>query len=196
MKCLIISIVLLSLIGCFLFASDETESSLNTSINAGISTLFLAKPESLEDSIPLHPLTFSSFLIGFGGQLRIIPHVLSPGLYGDIHISLLSMLITWLTDNAANKTDTNDFLFFQTGIRLYNQFTFNPVYIQPFFGLNLLGVLAEKSAANWYKAFGILIGYNKIGIEYSYQMPILHHINDPDRAIHRIAVVFRFSSWQ
>lgn len=190
--------VLIAINVCFLFASDDYDRSSNSAFSMGFSTLFQdnyrAGKHALDDDVPLHPLTFSSVLFGFGGHFRIIPFILQPGVYGDLHLSLLSILINCLCDNAADGKDDGDFtLFIQTGLRVYNQFGFGSFIIQPFFGLNLLGALGKNSAGVWYKAFGILFVCKNIGIEYGYQIPIRHHINNRRRAIHRIAAVFHVS---
>ena len=194
LKRFMVLFVLFFLFGCFLFSYDGGRDTTNNTINTGISTLFPENPKvnEDEDQIPLHPVTFSSLSVGFGGHNSIIPYILAPGLFFDMHFSLLSMLVEWLKDDEAYKTNENDFpLFFQTGLRLYNQLGINTFCIQPFFGLNLLGVLGKESRVNWYKVFGILAAFNRIGIEYSYQMPLLHSITDKSRAIHRIAIVTR-----
>ena len=196
MKRLIIFFILISFTGCLLFASDENEDS-NVAVNVGISTLFLGKSGSYqsvsEDTVILHPLTFTSLAVGLGGHLRIIPHICAPGLYLDMHLSLLSLLVEWLESNDDKTTNNNFPLYIQTGLRLYNQFSFSSVKIQPFYGLNLLGVVAEKNAAHGYKALGMVMAYRNVGLEYSYQIPILHWFNDSAYAIHRIATVIRFS---
>ena len=193
MKRLAILFMLIPLTGCFLFAIDGDS---NVSLNVGVSTLFLAnsKDGELDKAVPLHPITFSSLAVGIGGHLEIIPSLLSPGIYGDLHLSLLSMLVGWLTKDENYETKNSSVpLFFQTGIRVYNQFSVPSISIQPFVGLNWIGVMSENSSAKWFKTFGILASYNKIGIEYSYQTPFFHRLNNTSRAIHRITALYRVS---
>jgi len=78
----------------------------------------------------LMSLAFSSVSLGGGFHYTVVPHVFAPGLWVDVHFNFLS----WLLMKAF--TD-NDFIMLQTGLRFYNQFSFDIVSVEPFFGFNL-----------------------------------------------------------
>ena len=186
MKQMILLFVLIALTGGLLSALDGI-------VAVGVSTLFQGKSDAAEkkydNDLPLHPLVFASVFAGFGGHWKIIPGLLAPGIYGDLHIGLLSLLFAGLLSEEDYEAKTNLPLIFQTGIRAYNEFSLGPFYLQPFAGLNLLGILAGNSVARGYGVFGVLLGFNNFGVEYSFQTP-LRRKNNANRNIHRIALLF------
>jgi hypothetical protein len=165
------------------FANDES----NITNNFGVSFLFpLNRNENIGNNI-LGSLLLSSVSGGLGYHLNIVQGIFSPGIYGDVHVSLLSLL-TLFSSRDEDKENSEDygkrgFLFIQVGIRLYNQFKFGLFDIQPFIGLNLL--LSDE--LGFLKAFGVLLAYKNFGIEYSL---LFDHRNSIANSIHRIVFVY------
>ena len=176
--------MLIVLLPCVSFTFDDNNDS-NLSLNGGISFFF--ESEASTGGKILEALLFSSLTAGIGYHFNIIPHILSPGIYGDIHVSLLSLLFNNSDDEDVNEIRDNGFSFYQIGIRLYNQFRFGPFDIQPFFGLNLM---AGSTNSTFLKAFGILIAFKNFGLEYSYQLPLLKGRNKLVNNLHRFAILY------
>ena len=163
------------------FAAEELG---NFTGNAGLSIFFEAD-SSVAEKV-LESIILSSLTLGLGGHLNVIPYILAPGIYGDAHISIASLFD--LMDEDKNSSYIREkSLFFQVGLRLYNQFRFGPIDIQPFAGLNLM---AGKKDTMGLKALGILVAYKNAGLEYSYQLPIKNAMDDRTNAIHRFALLY------
>jgi hypothetical protein len=192
MKRLIILLIFICLFGNSAFSLEgfEGDESDNLTGNIGIDLFFpLARNENAGYNI-LASLLFSSLSRGLGYHFNIIQDVFSPGIYGDVHISWLSL------SNLASEDDKKDekenkneekelFIFIQAGLRLYNQFKVKYFDIQPFVGISFALANDISSAA---KLFGILIAYKDIGIEYSYHTPLLDFETTMlNNNVHRIA---------
>ena len=74
-------------------------------------------------------LVFTSPTVGGGFQYTVVPHLLAPGFYADIHFNLP----TW---TAVYMATENHAVLFQIGARVYNQFKFGDFSLNPFFGYN------------------------------------------------------------
>jgi hypothetical protein len=128
-------------------------------------------------------LLLSSFSIGGGYYFDVVENVFSPGIYGDIHVSFLPLL---LDEEDENKDEGS---FSQLGIRLANQFKIDVFEILPFYGINcMFGNTMDTHILN---VFGISLAYGRLGLEYSYQIPFKKMANDDISSIHRI--VFKFN---
>jgi len=153
-------------------------------MNAGISVIFegdAAASDQVAEAIIL-----SSFGVGMGFHVNLIPHVLAPGIYGDVHLSFGSLLSGDYKDHHHDSTKRRS-SFIQVGGRLYNRFKFGSLDIQPFAGFNLM--TGGEYRLNL-KTFGILLAVRSTGMEYSYQLPLKVPFRDTESAIHRIAFIF------
>lgn len=177
MKRLFIVFILISLSCHFSVAAEDHN---NFTLNAGLSVFFEA--DASPSTQAAEAFLLSSLAIGAGYHFNIIPHILAPGIYGDIHFSFITLL-----QDDKDIDDKDRFLFFQFGGRIYNQFRFGPLDIQPFAGLNLM--VGDKDALGL-KVFGILLAYKMLGFEYGYQLPVKAHMRSRERAIHRFALLF------
>ena len=171
---------------------DYMEGHENITGNVGLSFLFPIDANSSVGVNILGSLLLSSVSFGFGYHWNIIPHIFSPGIGGDFHISLLNLLFQNDRDDDfyKDKEKENDFYFFQLGIRIYNKFWFGEFDIQPFFGLNLILLEGDCNPTGLRKVLGILMAYEEIGLEYSYQWPLFDKMNNGNYAIHRIVFVY------
>jgi len=178
---------------------DTASSSFGNNIttNVGIGFLFPVidnTRENLEVNV-LGSLFLFSAGCGIGGHINILRNVISPGIYADVHVSVLSLLFLFLNDIdkdghlGKNKDQKYYFGLWQFGIRLYNNFSFGLLDIQPFFGLNAFVAGVGDIKTNGLKTFGILISINNYGIEYSYQLPLRDRIYITDHVIHRIVFI-------
>lgn len=178
MKRLIIAFLLIFLLNYFPFAAENN----NLTANIGVST-FIFKDTTVGTAI-LGSILFSYFTGGIGYHVNIIQNIFAPGIYGDLHLGVLS----FLSNRREDYYEDNSFLLYQGGIRLYNQFRFGLIDIQPFFGLNLLGSTAGKeSEEKGLKLWGILAAYKNFGLEYSCQVPFKGPMNNRKNAVYRIA---------
>jgi hypothetical protein len=125
-------------------------------------------------------LFFANFGGGIGYNLKIIPNLLMPGLYGDIGINPIMFLI-----KDSEEEDRPVYMHF--GIRLYNQFRFGSFDIEPFAGLSAM-VWTSKQKFGW-KLAGIKMSYENFGIEYAYGLPFLDPLTDTTNGFHRIAIM-------
>ena len=183
MKKIIILFILVFQLTWISYASGDGDS--NISLNGGLSFFF--ESEATPGGKVLEAVLFSSLTAGIGYHFNIIPHIFSPGIYGDIHISLLSLLSGNSDDSDVSEIRDKGFSFFQLGIRIYNQFRFGNFDIQPFAGLNLMG---GNNNSTGLKLFGILIAYKNFGIEYSYQLPLLNGKHKLVNDLHRISFLY------
>ncbi len=187
MKRMIVFFGLLCLFGYSLCAFDNVSENIDDHliVTMGMGFFF----PLVEDTNPglnvLSSLLLSSFSMGAGYHLNIIPDILSPGIYADIHISLLDMLF------GSGNDDTLDdsILFFQTGIRFYNQFRLRSFDLLPFAGLHFAFTDGFASGA---KMFGLLALNGNFGIEYSYHSTVFSLDRTPfNDGVHRIMFVYR-----
>ena len=187
MKKLIIVFILICSLNYLTFAFnifEESEGDENDNLtgNFGIGFFFPLDRSANVGSNILGSLLLSSISGGLGYHFNIIKNFLSPGIYGDIHFSLLSLLNSTNDDKDKEENKTEEvFIFFQAGIRLYNQFRLILFDIQPFIGINFA---LANNISSLSKMFGILIAYENIGIEYSYHWTLLNSDN-----VHRIIFV-------
>ena len=174
-----------------------SSSDKNVTINAGIGFLFPFidnTKENLKANIGASMLFFTAGG-GMGYHFGIIENFLSPGIYIDAHVSVLSLFLLFLndTDDEGNiKRDKDQKYYFgvwQFGIRLYNQFGFGPFDIQPFFGLNALVAGVGNISTSCYKTFGVLFAINNFGFEYSYQVPWHDRFSNRQNVMHRLVFV-------
>ena len=163
------------------FAAEELG---NITGNIGLSIFFEADASPVEKV--LESIMLSSLALGVGGHINVIPYILAPGIYGDVHISL-GTLFDLADDKKDNSYIRDQSLFLQAGLRLYNQFRLGPFDIQPFAGLNLM---LGKHDSMGFKALGLLLAFKNTGLEYSYHLPIKNRMDDRTNAIHRFALLY------
>ncbi|MDR0456499.1 MAG: hypothetical protein LBH20_07450 [Treponema sp.] len=123
----------------------------------------------------------SSVSLGAGVQYTIVPHVLAPGIYADLHFNLLSWFLVWAFTNGRDN-----FMMLQSGIRLYNQFKFTIISLEPFFGVNIayfnmdnVGIPTPLIAAGFVfnvRDFGFEYGYNFLPVPVNEGLPSLHRL--------------------
>jgi len=185
MKRLIMVLIFVCLLNCLVFSDD------NMTANLGISFFFPVLENGNVGGEILASLLLSSFSGGIGYHLNIMENIFSPGIYGDMHFSLLMLLTNGLFSDDGKKQRKKDdtesgFFFFQTGIRLYNRFKNHYFDIEPFVGINFMfGDIGQ----NILSSYGILIAYKEVGLEYSYQPLLLNNSDFIKRNIHRIVFV-------
>ena len=205
MKKAFFALILLFQACCVLFAfslldyDDETASSSdnNITINAGIGFLFPVIENTMENLRANigGSLLFFSAGAGIGRHFSIVENIVSPGIYADIHVSVLSLFLLLLNDTDEEghiRRDKNQKIYFgiwQFGIRLYNHFGFGPLDIQPFFGLNALVAGVGNIKTSGFKTFGILLAINQYGIEFGYQLPLRDRFRNRDNVIYRIIFI-------
>jgi hypothetical protein len=82
----------------------------------------------------LSSLIFSSLSTGVAFQYTVVPRLLAPGIYADIHFNLPSWFLVGMFTDWEQK-----FLLLQPGVRLYNQFQFTRTFgVEPFLGINYI----------------------------------------------------------
>jgi len=157
-------------------ADERPSSGFDYDIRFGISFPFIGNLNDYSDvgNIPfgstLLALAFSSISIGGGAQYTIIPHLVAPGIYADLHFNLFS----WFIVGAFTNWDYN-FMLLQPGIRLYNQFQITKSFgIEPFYGINFIYIgLSDdfrKSIPLMNAGFVLKLG-STFGFEYCYNFP-------------------------
>lgn len=166
MKHFLVVLILIVQLPVMAFALFEGEENENVTFNVGVGFFWETAPDTGEKVA--EALLLSSLTAGAGYHINLIPNIIAPGLYADFHISFLSFLGD-RKDNDEEIFLNDSTLFFQVGLRLYNQFRFGPIDIQPFAGVNLFA--APNDSIGLY-LFGALVAINNIGIEYSYQQPL------------------------
>ena len=159
MKRFIIVFLMIAVITGLSFGQED-----NLTANYGFSFFW----ESESNNKGGEALVSSSLMFGIGYHVNLIPYILSPGIYGDLHLSFVTFIV-WCAQMAADIEPLAEPLLFQAGIRFYNQFKFGPVVLQPFIGLSYFKVV-DKSIG--LKTFGALAAFGKYGVEYSYQVPL------------------------
>ena len=186
MKKLIFILIIISQI-CFFSFAEDTGSSMgdNLTANVFINFMFLEYIKDPGVSI-LFSLITSTFSFGAGYHFNVIPHLFSPGIYGEGGIGLLTLLVS---NDDAEFSNAPFFGFL--GIRLYNQFRFGIIDIQPFFGLNFVGGFSNSAGAfvGFYD-FGVLAAVSKFGIEYGCYIPLTESGRHYIGTMHRISFGF------
>ena len=172
------------------FAQDAAEQS-NWTANFGLSFLFPLSSKSSPGVNVAESIVFSSVAIGAGYHLRLVPNVLMPGIYGDIHMTLLTIItsscINNNNDNVINGDDNSNIpSLFQGGISLYNLFRFGSLDIQPSAGFNFAAGLIKPSI---FVKYGILAALGNTGVEYSYQRALTSNIKNDIPYLHRLVFV-------
>jgi hypothetical protein len=169
----------------------DSESGFSRDIRMGYSFPFIMGSFSNDlQEIPFGRLimafALSSISLGGGVQYTIIPHILAPGVYADLHFNVLSWFFVWAFTNGESN-----FMILQSGIRLYNQFKFSAISIEPFFGFNLGYIsLDDIKAPIPLMAAGFVFNIGGFGIEYSYNLATAA-IEDLDKfIIHRITFLW------
>ncbi|MDR0320186.1 MAG: hypothetical protein LBI28_01650 [Treponema sp.] len=199
MKRIVLLIILISQLHYLSFATDDNNYLFfnleeNYSGNLSINLHFLTMLEENPGVLLLGALLTSTFSVGGGWHLNIIPHFLSPGIYAECGLSLLSLLTAEGNNDGANndakKINEEPLFFGSIGIRLYNQFRYNIFIIQPFAGFNFTGGFSSSdSIGGLYNAFGILLAIDEISLEYSYNIPLL---NNNMGTVHRFSLGLHF----
>lgn len=122
---------------------------------------------------------------GLGYNYELVNNILSPGLYFDLGISPLFLLLAGLSDDETEEetkeTDEDTPPFFDIGLRINNRFLWNNIDIRPFYGISLYndGYLFHQ--------FGLSLGIKEhIGLEYAY----LSNIFREKLTVHRITVLW------
>jgi len=142
------------------------------------------------EGILLGSLLYTSISCGVGYHFNVIPGILAPGIYGEAGGSFLTMLLNHKSSDEASEENIN-YGFFFVGIRAYNQFRFNSLFMQPFAGLRLFheaGGYESKTAVCM--NFGIQLEYKMICIEYALNI----HLKNPSERVHSIGIGYSFSN--
>jgi hypothetical protein len=121
-------------------SGGKPETGFDWDIRFGMSFPFIANFSEFTEgeNIPfmsmLVSFALSSISLGGGVQYTIVPHLLTPGIYADIHFNVLLWSIVGLVTN----WETN-LMLIQPEIRFYNQFRLNRgLALEPFFGVNFV----------------------------------------------------------
>jgi hypothetical protein len=113
---------------------------------------------------------------GIGYHFNIIPNTFSPGIYVDAGVSLLQLI----------SDAESDAVWGHVGVRLYNRFRFDPLDIQPFAGVSLMGVCYKMTGMG---NFGVLFAFRKYAVEYGYIYPLTRHKSRREwGGVHRLGV--------
>jgi len=187
-------IILILLFSNPLFSSEESEylNSDNITLNFGIGFLYPLNNKTSPGLNVLASVVYCSGASGIGKYFPIIPGILMPGIYGDIHFSLISILLAQgggsiKLENADGDNSSLPFIF-QGGLCLYNKFRFGLFDIQPSAGFNaIMGSLKPGMFAK----YGISAAYGNIGLEYSYQLPFTGSIKKDFPYLHRLVFIYR-----
>ena len=189
-------IILILLFSNPLFSSEESEylNSDNITLNFGIGFLYPLNNKTSPGLNVLASVVYCSGASGIGKYFPIIPGILMPGIYGDIHFSLISILLAQGGGSikVENNDDTKNSLpfIFQGGICLFNNFRFGSFDIQPSIGFNaILGLLTSGI----FTKYGILAAYKNFGLEYSYQLPLTKSIKSDIPYLHRLVFMYHVS---
>ena len=198
----IIAFLLLLNLSVVLFAKEDAEEAVETSgkgldwnirlgasfpflpIDSAFSTLGKAGGEAAFLAYTMVTFTLSSFAVGGGLHYTVIPHLLAPGFYVDVHFNVLSWSLVYLFSQ-------NHLVFLQGGIRFYNQFKFGKFSLEPFFGGNfVLAGINDILVPVPLLATGLIFNINTFGIEYGYNFYPSKDARDklPLLSIHRISL--------
>ncbi|MDR2941089.1 MAG: hypothetical protein LBV17_00660 [Treponema sp.] len=127
---------------------------------------------------------FVSISLGGGVQYTIVPHLLAPGIYADLHFNLFS----WFLVGAFTNWEKN-LMLLQPGIRFYNQLKLTDSFcLDPFFGINYIYMGLDNFRENvllMAAGFVLKLG-NSFGFEYCYNFPTRPIAEGWSPKIHRI----------
>jgi len=193
-KVFLVILLVLSLTGRMLYADEGSgvTSGFDWDIRFGISFPFVTNISTYNNSEDikalnvaggmLTALAFSSLSLGVGFQYTILPHVIAPGIYTDVHFNALSwFLVAIFTDWEKH------FLLIQPGVRLYNNFQFTKSFgLDPFYGINFvyLNMNGDGRMMPLMNAGFVLKG-KTFGFEYCYIIPN-KKVNYWTPSVHRI----------
>ena len=201
MKKTICAVLLVLLASVTLFALDSDETGLDWNMRAGLSFPVIPYGPFFETiakiggdnaakmGYTLATIALSSIAAGGGVQYTIIPHLLVPGIYADLHFNLVSWGLVYLITE-------KDLVLLQGGLRLYNQFSLGNYSIEPFFGCNFAFIeMNDDLVTVPLLAVGFTGNIKKIGIEYGYNFFPKKELSigklPPLSAIHRITVWYK-----
>ena len=141
-------------------------------------------------------LAFSRFGFGIGLDYGVVPHVIRPGARLQVGFSPLYLLKG--KDECEDKDDGMN--LFDIGGRLYNEFGFGSLKLQPFVDYTVYFFSSDKAvrAAPRF-GLGLFLALNSLGLEYAYIFPgkdtslsgsskILYNNN-----YHRVGISYYFS---
>ena len=201
----IIAFLLLLNMSVIMFAEEEAAEAKETSgkgldwnlrlgvsfpllpMNSAFSTLGKAGDGSAFFAYTLVTFALSSFTVGGGLHYTVIPHLLAPGFYADVHFNVLSWGLVYLFSQ-------NHLVLLQGGLRIYNQFKFGKFSLEPFFGGNFVLVgINDILAPIPLLATGLIFNINSFGIEYGYHFYPSKNERDkrPLLSIHRISLLWK-----
>jgi len=125
----------------------------------------------------LSSLIFSSLSTGVAFQYTVVPRLLAPGIYADIHFNLPSWFIVGMFTDWEQK-----FVLLQPGVRVYNQFQFTRTFgVEPFLGVNYIYIImtdAFKQFIPLVNAGFVLKLGSTFGFEYGFNFPNRNNIED------------------
>jgi hypothetical protein len=155
----------------------------NISTNVGISLLYPVDEDwSVAENI-FGSVLFSALHAGLGYHVPILRNIFMPGIYGEINLWLLPLLIQYIL-NPDSEIEDYDFSILDFGIRAYNLFRIGLFDFQPFIGINI-SILHGFSTM-----YGVLLAYRNFGIEYTLLHPQTDDIYSATKSMHRIAIVY------
>lgn len=182
MKRIIVLFGLLCFLSCSLCALNNFSENDNSVLALGVGFYFPLGKDADAGANILASFLLSTFSFGFGHHFDIIPDIISPGIYADAHVSLLTIVF-------GREHSIQDSAFVQLGIRFYNQIRLGSFDLQPFAGLHFVLSDGYSSGA---KMFGLLAFHEDFGIEYSLHSPVFDFGRNPfNDNVHRLMFVFR-----
>jgi hypothetical protein len=177
-----------------IYAQEDNNLTINILYNITVFEDISNPSESL-----LTSLLTSSISAGIGYHLNVIPNIISPGIYIEGGLSIFNFFYLFArtseNDNSSrnnneistNRDNVNDkgiYPFGFLGIRLYNQFRFHLIDIQPFIGFSAFTFIKDYATTGiGCLKLGILFAYNNFCIEYGYHIPYSNI-----KPIHRIGI--------
>ena len=194
-KLIVVLIVMFLVCHVSLAQADSLFGNDHFTANIFINFMLFDKIDGPGDKV-LSSILTSTFSLGAGYHWNIVPHIISPGIYGEGGISLLTLLLSNSDDDKNNTTVAHDaandnYFFGFLGIRLYNQFSFAFIDIQPFFGLNLTGGFSTLSSSSvGFYDFGVLAAFKRFGMEYGCYIPLTEYGRNNTGIMHRVSFGF------
>lgn len=162
-------------------ASEESSASgFDWCVRMGYGFPFITNVEAVSGTdFPfgktLLAFALSSLSVGGSAQYTIVPHLLSPGIYFDMHFNLLSWLFVGMFSNWEKN-----YILFQTGVRVFNQFKFGIFGFEPFFGFNNAYMNINGIGESFpMLAFGFVIRLGGFGFEYCYNSGASNEMGTP-----------------